>query len=363
MTAAMGRQWQNLRAFVSARASFVPKLIMQLVKVDIGGDRIQYPPDGSDRPAPPSRPAPAVRRGQTCGRSGAAGNAERRESGQASAFGRKSSCGRRRPSAANPVKPAPLSRSRCRRLLHALRTVPPPSPRPAGGAQPNRAAAAGSAGPERRSAAAPTASQRPPRAAAARPAASAGFRSQWLESKESRRAAREPRSSRTRSNCRRAARRAPAIRWSSSATPSSASSCSGGRRRASCCLSASSASSSRGRCRRIASSTFRAAPACATSPMCSRAKASSTSLGFSSAACWCSRRARISRPANISSRRIRACATSSRPWSRARWSTHQVGVPEGLTSEQIVARLLDDDVLTGDIKEIPREGSLAARHL
>lgn len=38
--------------------------------------------------------------------------------------------------------------------------------------------------------------------------------------------------------------------------------------------------------------------------------------------------------------------------------THQVGIPEGLTSQQIVARLLEDDVLTGDIKEVPREGSL-----
>jgi len=37
---------------------------------------------------------------------------------------------------------------------------------------------------------------------------------------------------------------------------------------------------------------------------------------------------------------------------------HQFSVPEGLTSEQIVARLLDDDVLVGNIKEIPREGSL-----
>jgi peptidoglycan lytic transglycosylase G len=37
---------------------------------------------------------------------------------------------------------------------------------------------------------------------------------------------------------------------------------------------------------------------------------------------------------------------------------HQVSVPEGLTSEQIVARLLQDDVLAGDVKEIPREGSL-----
>jgi UPF0755 protein len=37
---------------------------------------------------------------------------------------------------------------------------------------------------------------------------------------------------------------------------------------------------------------------------------------------------------------------------------HQLTIPEGLTSEQIVARLLDDDVLAGNIKEIPREGSL-----
>ena len=37
---------------------------------------------------------------------------------------------------------------------------------------------------------------------------------------------------------------------------------------------------------------------------------------------------------------------------------HQLTVPEGLTSEQIVARLLDDDILTGNIKEIPREGTL-----
>ncbi len=37
---------------------------------------------------------------------------------------------------------------------------------------------------------------------------------------------------------------------------------------------------------------------------------------------------------------------------------HQLTVPEGLTSEQIVARLLDNDVLSGNIKEVPREGSL-----
>jgi UPF0755 protein len=37
---------------------------------------------------------------------------------------------------------------------------------------------------------------------------------------------------------------------------------------------------------------------------------------------------------------------------------HALTVPEGLTSEQIVNRLLEADMLTGNIREIPREGSL-----
>jgi UPF0755 protein len=37
---------------------------------------------------------------------------------------------------------------------------------------------------------------------------------------------------------------------------------------------------------------------------------------------------------------------------------HQITIPEGLTSEQIAARLLDNDILSGTIKEVPREGSL-----
>jgi UPF0755 protein len=37
---------------------------------------------------------------------------------------------------------------------------------------------------------------------------------------------------------------------------------------------------------------------------------------------------------------------------------HSITIAEGLTSEQIVARLLEDDVLEGQIKEIPREGTL-----
>ncbi len=37
---------------------------------------------------------------------------------------------------------------------------------------------------------------------------------------------------------------------------------------------------------------------------------------------------------------------------------HLVTIPEGLTSEQIVQRLLENDILSGTIKEIPREGTL-----
>ena len=37
---------------------------------------------------------------------------------------------------------------------------------------------------------------------------------------------------------------------------------------------------------------------------------------------------------------------------------HQFTMPEGLTSEQIVARLMENEILTGNIKEIPREGTL-----
>jgi UPF0755 protein len=37
---------------------------------------------------------------------------------------------------------------------------------------------------------------------------------------------------------------------------------------------------------------------------------------------------------------------------------HQFTIPEGLTSEQIVARLLESDMLSGNIKDVPREGSL-----
>src|SRR6185295_13170761 len=37
---------------------------------------------------------------------------------------------------------------------------------------------------------------------------------------------------------------------------------------------------------------------------------------------------------------------------------HSITFPEGLTSEQIVSRLLDSDILSGNIKDIPHEGTL-----
>jgi UPF0755 protein len=37
---------------------------------------------------------------------------------------------------------------------------------------------------------------------------------------------------------------------------------------------------------------------------------------------------------------------------------HAVTIPEGLTSEQIVSRLSDNDIFTGSIRELPREGTL-----
>jgi UPF0755 protein len=37
---------------------------------------------------------------------------------------------------------------------------------------------------------------------------------------------------------------------------------------------------------------------------------------------------------------------------------HSISIPEGLTSEQVVSRLMENEILTGEIKEIPREGAL-----
>jgi peptidoglycan lytic transglycosylase G len=37
---------------------------------------------------------------------------------------------------------------------------------------------------------------------------------------------------------------------------------------------------------------------------------------------------------------------------------HQISIPEGWTSDQILQRLIEADVLTGNVREVPREGSL-----
>ena len=65
-----------------------------------------------------------------------------------------------------------------------------------------------------------------------------------------------------------------------------------------------------------------------------------------------------SRPASSCSRPARASTRPSTPSSRARRSCTRSRFPEGLTSEQIVARLNENEVLTGDVTEIPREGTL-----
>ena len=57
-------------------------------------------------------------------------------------------------------------------------------------------------------------------------------------------------------------------------------------------------------------------------------------------------------------RRAPACAMSSAPSSKARWCSTPLPIPEGLTSEQIVSRLGDNDIFTGSVREIPREGTL-----
>ena len=57
------------------------------------------------------------------------------------------------------------------------------------------------------------------------------------------------------------------------------------------------------------------------------------------------------------SRPTPACATSNN-CCRGKVVLHSITIPEGLTSDQIVQRLKDNDVLIGDVKEPPREGSL-----
>jgi UPF0755 protein len=56
--------------------------------------------------------------------------------------------------------------------------------------------------------------------------------------------------------------------------------------------------------------------------------------------------------AGISPREALDVLTSGKP------VLHSVLIPEGLTSEQIVARLKENDLLTGEITQVPREGAL-----
>ena len=63
-------------------------------------------------------------------------------------------------------------------------------------------------------------------------------------------------------------------------------------------------------------------------------------------------------PANISSRSKQVCRKSSAQSSTARSSSTRSPFRKGLHPNMIVQRLLETDVLAGNIREIPREGSL-----
>ena len=67
--------------------------------------------------------------------------------------------------------------------------------------------------------------------------------------------------------------------------------------------------------------------------------------------------------ANTRSRQASACARSRHELIAHKVVQHKLTIPEGLTSDQVVQRLRDDDVLVGDVKEPPREGSLLPGHL
>ena len=74
-------------------------------------------------------------------------------------------------------------------------------------------------------------------------------------------------------------------------------------------------------------------------------------------------RAARSSAANTRSRPASACARSRRTDRSHKVVLHKLTIPEGLTSEQIVERLRDDDFLVGDIKETAARGLAAARDL
>ena len=73
---------------------------------------------------------------------------------------------------------------------------------------------------------------------------------------------------------------------------------------------------------------------------------------------WCSRRAAASRSGEYKFTQHASLADVVDTIVEGKVVQHALTLPEGLTSEQIVARLLENDALTGQIKEIPREGTL-----
>ena len=78
----------------------------------------------------------------------------------------------------------------------------------------------------------------------------------------------------------------------------------------------------------------------------------------SSAACWCSRRAATSRAANICSPRQREPRRRGRHHHRGQGGAAYAHRPRGADLRADRRQLLEADVLSGQIQEIPREGTL-----
>jgi hypothetical protein len=68
--------------------------------------------------------------------------------------------------------------------------------------------------------------------------------------------------------------------------------------------------------------------------------------------------ARLARVRLDELKRSQLAVAAPPPTSVAPALQHQISIPDGLTSEQIVARLRDNPVLSGDVDEVPAEGSL-----
>ena len=97
----------------------------------------------------------------------------------------------------------------------------------------------------------------------------------------------------------------------------------------------------------------------ATSPMCCSAKASSTSIRWAFIGGVLALKASSDlKPGEYLFQKNASLRDVIGTIVEGKVVQHAVTIPEGLTSEQIVARLSDNDIFSGSVREIPREGTL-----